>query len=332
MKIIRYILFPIVPIYYAITWLRNWLYDVGIKTSKAYDFPLLCVGNLSTGGTGKTPMIEYLIRLLKDEKSIATLSRGYKRKTEGFVLADSNANADTIGDEPFQFYRKFKGIKVAVDTNRQHGIAQLRGLNEAPEVILLDDAYQHRKVQASFTILLTAYSNLYYKDIVLPTGNLREPKSGAKRADVVVVTKCDPSISASEKEKIRLKLKLKDEQSLFFSHVDYATEVYSEKRTLDLVTLPKFTLVTGIANANPLVQFLKEKGLEFDHLEFADHYNFKASDISNLAGKSLIITTEKDYVRLKDYSNLETKLFYLPIEIKLDKAAEFNAVVKASVN
>ncbi|MFD1016263.1 tetraacyldisaccharide 4'-kinase [Winogradskyella rapida] len=332
MKIIRYILFPIVPIYYAITWLRNWLYDVGIKTSKTYDFPLLCVGNLSTGGTGKTPMIEYLIRLLKDEKSIATLSRGYKRKTEGFVLADSQANADTIGDEPFQFYRKFKGIKVAVDANRQHGIAQLRGLDEAPEVILLDDAYQHRKVQASFTILLTAYSNLYYKDIVLPTGNLREPKSGAKRADVVVVTKCDPSISASEKEKIRLKLKLKDEQSLFFSHVDYATEVYSVERSLDLATLPKFTLVTGIANANPLVQFLKEKGLEFDHLEFADHYNFKASDISNLAGKSLIITTEKDYVRLKDYSTLETKLFYLPIEIKLDKAAEFNAVVKASVN
>ncbi|RCW90169.1 tetraacyldisaccharide 4'-kinase [Winogradskyella arenosi] len=332
MKIIRYILFPIVPIYYAITWMRNWLYDVGIKTSKTYDFPLLCVGNLSTGGTGKTPMIEYLIRLLKDEKSIATLSRGYKRKTEGFVLADSHANADTIGDEPFQFYRKFKAIKVAVDANRQHGIAQLRGLDEAPEVILLDDAYQHRKVQASFTILLTAYSNLYYKDIVLPTGNLREPKSGAKRADVVVVTKCDPSISASEKEKIRLKLKLKDEQSLFFSHVDYATEVYSEKRTLDLATLLKFTLVTGIANADPLVQFLTEKGLEFEHLEFTDHYNFKASDISNLAGKSLIITTEKDYVRLKDYTALENKLFYLPIEIKLDKAAEFNAVVKTSVN
>ena len=180
MKFIRIILFPIVPIYYLVTWLRNKLYDTGIKSSKSYDFPVICVGNLSTGGTGKTPMIEYLIRLLKDEKSLATLSRGYKRKTEGFVLADENANANTIGDEPFQFYTKFNAIAVAVDSDRQNGIAQLRKLKIQPEVILLDDAYQHRKVKAGFNILLTAYNNLYYKDMVLPTGNLREPRSGAK--------------------------------------------------------------------------------------------------------------------------------------------------------
>ncbi|NRR91138.1 tetraacyldisaccharide 4'-kinase [Winogradskyella undariae] len=332
MKFIRIILFPIVPIYYLITWFRNWLFDVGLKTSKSYDFPVICVGNLSTGGTGKTPMIEYLIRLLKDQKQLATLSRGYKRKTEGFVLADETANADTIGDEPFQFHRKFNDVTVAVDANRQNGIDQLRELEKQPEVILLDDAYQHRKVKAGLNILLTAYNNLYYKDIVLPTGNLREPRSGANRADLIVVTKCDKSISESEKQKITSRLKLKANQQLFFSYVDYALQVKSDLEELELTTLPKFTLVTGIANAKPLVGFLKEKELEFEHLEFNDHYDFKASDIKNLESKTLIITTEKDYVRLRDYKSLSGKLFYLPIEIKIDKATQFKGAITKFVN
>lgn len=332
MKFIRIILFPIVPIYYVVTWLRNWLYDTGIKPSKAYDFPIICVGNLSTGGTGKTPMIEYLIRLLKDEKSIATLSRGYKRKTEGFILADQNANSDTLGDEPFQFYNKFDDILVAVDSDRQNGIAQLRALNAKPEVILLDDAYQHRKVKAGFNVLLTSYDNLYFKDIVLPTGNLREPRSGAKRADFIVVTKCDKDISEAEKQKITSKLKLKKHQNVFFSYIDYAESVTSESAFLKLDTLPKFTLVTGIANAKPLVSFLANKGLKFDHLEYSDHYNFRSSDIENLASKSLIITTEKDYVRLSVNKRLKDKLYYLPIEIKIDKSEVFNKIVKDFVN
>ncbi|WP_179349901.1 tetraacyldisaccharide 4'-kinase [Winogradskyella pacifica] len=332
MKFIRIILFPIVPFYYLITWLRNWLFNVGYKSSKSYDFPVICVGNLSTGGTGKTPMIEYLIRLLKDDNSLATLSRGYKRKTEGFVLANDNASADTIGDEPFQFYRKFSGITVAVDADRQDGISKLRYLNPKPEVILLDDAFQHRKVKAGFNILLTAYNNLYYKDIVLPTGNLREPRSGAKRADLIVVTKCRKDISETEKEIIASKLNIKNHQQLFFSYVDYASEVLSELDSKELSKLPKFTLVTGIANAKPLVDFLAEKGLKFDHLEFSDHYDFRASDIANLESKGLIITTEKDYVRLRSYSSLEEKLYYLPIEIKIDKAAQFNAAVRGFVN
>lgn len=332
MKFIRIILFPIVPIYFVITWLRNWLYNVGIKQSKSYDFPVICVGNLSTGGTGKTPMIEYLIRLLQDEKSLATLSRGYKRKTKGFILADNTANADTIGDEPFQFYRKFKNLTVAVDADRQHGIEKLKALQEQPKVILLDDAYQHRKVRAGFNILLTAYNNLYYKDIVLPTGNLREPRSGANRANVIVVTKCRKDMSESEKLSIATKLRIDSNQQLFFSYVDYATKVESVSKSLDLITLPKFTLVTGIANAKPLVDYLVSKGLKFDHLEYGDHYNFRASDIETLASKSLILTTEKDYVRLKDYNSLEGKLFYIPIEVKLDKEEEFNAMVKGFVN
>ncbi|WP_179351583.1 tetraacyldisaccharide 4'-kinase [Winogradskyella vidalii] len=332
MTFIRILLFPIVPIYYLVTWLRNWLYDSGIKSSKAYDFPVICVGNLSTGGTGKTPMIEYLIRLLTSEKQLATLSRGYKRKTEGFVIADKNANADTIGDEPFQFYRKFETLTVAVDANRQNGIAQLRDLKQAPEVILLDDAFQHRKVKAGFNILLTAYNNLYYKDIVLPTGNLREPRLGSKRANIIVVTKCPKTISEAEKQKIISGLKLKTNQQVFFSFVDYSSRVISETKDMELEALPKFTLVTGIANAKPLVEYLVKKGLEFDHLEFSDHYDFKASDLKNLASKSLIITTEKDYVRLSTSEGLKKKLFYLPIEIKIDKPALFNRAINTFVN
>ena len=176
MKILRYILFPVVPIYYVVTWLRDKLYDLGIKSSKSYDFPVICVGNLSVGGTGKTPMIEYLIRLLHNDYKIATLSRGYKRNTRGFVVADATSDASSIGDEPFQFYKKFNDIIVSVDADRQNGIARLRDLQPQPNVILLDDAFQHRKVKAGFNILLTSYGNLFTDDWLLPTGNLREPK------------------------------------------------------------------------------------------------------------------------------------------------------------
>jgi tetraacyldisaccharide 4'-kinase len=300
--------------------------------SKTYNFPVICVGNLSTGGTGKTPMIEYLIRLLKDEKSLATLSRGYKRKTEGFVLADEDATADSIGDEPFQFFRKFENLKVAVDENRQNGIDQLMAQEKTPEIILLDDAYQHRKVKAGFNILLTAYHNLYYKDIVLPTGNLREPRSGSRRADVIVVTKCKKDISEVEKSEIRSRLKLKKHQHVYFSYIDYSNDVISSFDTLDLLTLPKFTLVTGIANAKPLVDFLTDKGLKFDHFEYSDHYSFKESDIETLASKSLIVTTEKDYVRLSNNEILKNKLYYLPIQIRIDNAEIFNKFLKVFIS
>ncbi len=327
MKFVRFILFPVVLFYYMITWMRNWLYDIGLKSSKTYDFPVICVGNLSTGGTGKSPMIEYLIRLLQAKKSLATLSRGYKRQTKGFVLADESASVSTIGDEPFQFYKKFSDVKVAVDGDRQNGISQLRRLKDYPEVVLLDDAYQHRKVTPGFIILLTAYHNLYYKDWVLPTGNLREPRTGVKRANVVVVTKCPESLSESKKTKIEKRLKLKPHQSLFFSIIQYANEVVSSGNKLDLITLPKFTLVTGIANSKPLVTYLKNKGLEFEHLEFADHYNFKPLDVEKLQSKALIVTTEKDYMRLSENECLISKLFYLPIEVKIDKPKAFESAI-----
>jgi len=206
MNLIRYFIFPVAPIYHFVTWVRNKLYDLGLKKSTSYNFPVICVGNLSVGGTGKSPMIEYLIHLLKDEYKIATLSRGYKRKTTGFLIADQYADADTVGDEPFQFYSKFKNkITVAVDEDRNHGIQELRSSDDSPEVILLDDAFQHRKVKAGLNILLTTYKQPYFKDFALPTGNLREPRTGAHRADIIVITKCPNILTKDEKNHFLIK-------------------------------------------------------------------------------------------------------------------------------
>lgn len=325
MKLLRYILFPIVPIYYLVTWLRNVFYDIGFFKSKSYDFPIIAVGNLSVGGTGKTPMIEYLIALLKDKKQVATLSRGYKRSSKGFYLADKNANAKTLGDEPFQFYRKFtKDIQVAVDADRQNGIANLMQQTNTPEIILLDDAYQHRKVQAGFYVLLTTYNNLYTNDWVLPTGDLREPRTGAKRANCIIVTKCPDNLKEEEKEDIIKKMKPKASQNVFFSSICYADEVFSEEKKLSLNNLKDFTLVTGIANATPLVNHLKKEGLHFEHLNYKDHHDFTDQDIALFENKSLIITTEKDYVRLLQFDTLKDKVFYLPIEVSIDKTEVFN--------
>lgn len=329
MKILRYILFPVMPFYYLITWLRNILYDLGIKKSKSYDFPVVCVGNLSVGGTGKTPMIEFLIRLLKDDFKVATLSRGYKRKTEGFQLGDKNASAESIGDEPFQFYNKFKGdVLVAVDADRQNGIAQLSNLEQAPDVILLDDAYQHRKVKAGFNILLTTYNNPYYSDWVLPTGNLREPRFGASRAQVIVVTKCPENLTDIDREHVLKRINPKENQHVFFSAIEYSNSLISNEKTMGIDNLKSFTLVTGIANPNPLVNFLNDKNLEFEHLNFKDHHDFSQEDINLFSTKDLIVTTEKDYVRLKDCPELNDKLFYLPITVSFNDEEQLKSIVK----
>jgi tetraacyldisaccharide 4'-kinase len=313
-----------------VTWFRNKLYDSGLKSSRSYSLPIICVGNLSVGGTGKTPMIEYLIRLLKDEYKIATLSRGYKRKTNGFVIADETMNTHNIGDEPFQFFKKFKEIIVSVDANRQNGIEHLLKLSQKPKVILLDDAFQHRKVKAGFNILLTSYENMYISDIVLPTGNLREPKSGAKRAEVIIVTKCPNSISDTEKNKIISSLKPLQNQHVFFSSIVYSNTIKNDVEEMPLVKFKgkKITLVTGIANAKPLVEYLNSEGLTFDHLNFKDHHDFSENDLNLFKSKELIITTEKDFVRLQPYLKDNTNVFYIPIETSIDKASEFNGLIK----
>lgn len=312
------------------TWLRNKLYDWGLKSSKAYDFPVICVGNLSVGGTGKTPMIEYLIRLLQNDYKIATLSRGYKRNTKGFVIANATSNALSIGDEPFQFYKKFENIIVSVDADRQNGIEQLRNLQPQPEIILLDDAFQHRKVKAGFNILLTAYDNLFTDDWLLPTGNLREPKSGAKRANVIMVTKCPKNLSETEKQSMVQRIQPLPYQSLFFSHIEYSKVIYNQKdeKPLEDLKSTHITLVTGIANAKPLVDYLSDEGINFEHQNFKDHHEFSDNDIQNLKSKAFILTTEKDYMRLQSHFVNEEQLYYLPIETKIEKDLEFQQIIK----
>lgn len=316
-----------------VTWVRNLLYDLGWKSSKSYPIPIICVGNLSVGGTGKTPTIEYLIRLLKSDYNLATLSRGYKRATSGFIMANEHATAKTLGDEPFQFYRKFKDIVVSVDANRQNGVEQLMK-QQQPDVILLDDAFQHRKVKAGFNIVLTAYDDLYCDDIVLPTGNLREPRSGAKRAHVILVTKCPENMETSEKQHIRSKLKPLSHQSVYFSSIVYSESINHANGQIPLDELAgrSITLVTGIANPKPLVAHLESKSIDFKHINFKDHHVFSASEIDMLQEKDIILTTEKDYVRLQDaFESKASQLYYLPIRFQIENEDAFNDNVKSFV-
>jgi len=331
-NLLRKILIPTVPVYQGITWLRNYCFDNDILKSKSYNFPVICVGNLSVGGTGKTPMIEYLIQLLKEEYCVGTLSRGYGRQTKGFLLADEKATAQTIGDEPFQFYQKFSEIIVSVGEDRQHAIEQLLQLEKSPEVLLLDDAFQHRKVKSGLNILLTSYNDLYVNDMVLPTGNLREPKSGAKRADLIIVTKCPENISVEEQEKIMCELKIEQHQQLYFSSISYSDEIVSKDKKMDFEEIKnqRFTLVTGIANPKPLVDYLNKKGFNFNHESYKDHHDFSASEISELETKELIVTTEKDYMRLKDRLS-NSNLYYLQIASEILNEDKFNTRIKSFI-
>ena len=315
-KIIRILLLPIVPVYYVITGLRNYLYDCRMLKTTAFSTPVIAVGNLSTGGTGKSPMIEYLLSFLSSSFKIAVLSRGYGRKSKGFKLVNYKDQAVEVGDEPLQFKNKFRDVEVAVDEKRVRGIKTLLKTRN-PELILLDDAYQHRKVKAGHYILLTTYQNLYVNDIVLPTGNLREPKCGAKRASTVVITKCPFDLSVSKSQEIADQLKLKSSQNLYFTGIDYENVVKNEKEERSLKSFgdESFLLVTGIANPKPLVRFLRNKNLSFDHLNFADHHNFNEKDILKFKSYPLILCTEKDYVRLSSHFS-SGQLWYQPIRTK----------------
>ncbi len=311
MHVLRKILFPFSFIYDAITSIRNYLFDINVLKSKHFSLPIIAVGNLCVGGTGKSPMIEYLIRLLNDKLSVATLSRGYRRKSKGFVLSNLNSTSDDIGDEPLQFKNKFPNVSVAVDADRQNGISSLINL-ENPDVILLDDAFQHRKVTAGFYILLTKYDKLFVNDLLLPAGDLRESKRGASRADVIIITKCPNNLSLEQQNTVAKKLKNYSNKNIFFTTIAYDSYLRNYNNSILLSSLKNkaFTLVTGIANPKPLVDYLNELNLNFNHLSFKDHHNFSEKEINMLSDKDLIITTEKDYMRLK---NSLTNVYYLPI-------------------
>lgn len=334
MSFIRKILYPFSLLYGMLTTARNWLYDCGIKKSIKFEIPTIVVGNLSVGGTGKSPQIEYLVRILKHSYKIAVLSRGYKRKSTGFLLADGQITVDELGDEPYQFYQKFPSIYVAVDANRVAGIQRLLALKFPPEVVLLDDAYQHRKVEGGLTILLTPYLDLYVDDTMLPTGNLRERISGAKRSQIIVVTKCPSKLTVQEQELLTKRLKPKTYQSVFFSTIVYDKQLYgSQQLSINELRDYNIILVTGIANPNPLLEYFSQSNLKFKHLNFPDHHHFTSTDVAGIktafakeeSVKKIIISTEKDYVRLKGKI---ANLSYISIKIKmLSHQSDFNQII-----
>ena len=318
----RFLLLPFAILYGLGVRLRHFLYDRGWLSSKRYPFPILCVGNLAVGGTGKTPMVEYLVRLLGQEQ-VAILSRGYRRKTRRFVLADDSATAMTLGDEPYQYHHKFPRATVAVCESRQEGIERLLE-NPHFKYIILDDAFQHRKVQAGTNLLLTSYDKLYTQDFLLPVGSLRDIRSRARKAQIIIVTKC-PELTQAEQEKIIQQLKPLPSQKVYFTSIAYSDRVYSHEDSQalkDFIATP-FTLVTGIANPTPLVDFLEKQGASFEHLAYSDHHHFSNRELELLRQKGRILTTEKDYVRLE--GALST-LYYLPIETKFlnDQRLIFN--------
>lgn len=324
MNLLRKILFPFAILYGFITSIRNFLFDRGILKSYSFELPIIAVGNLSVGGTGKTPQIEYLIRLLEERYAIATLSRGYKRKSTGFVLASANETAATLGDEPFQFYQKFPSSQVAVDADRKNGIEQLLTQEKKPQVILLDDAFQHRKVKAGFYIMLTAYNDLFLDDFLLPTGNLRESRGGAQRANVIVVTKCPSTLSEVAQTQIKEKIKRYSKASVYFSSIAYDVAVYSKTTSISVAEIQQSdcVLLAGIAKPASFFDYLKNTNSVC--LTYPDHHHFSDSDIQRIkqqAGDKMIVTTEKDYVRLKD-SILQEQLYYLPITTCILHAAD----------
>lgn len=341
----RIILFPISFIYGLVNLIRNKLFDWKILPSKSFSFGVISVGNLSTGGTGKTPHVEYIIRLLKENYRLATLSRGYKRKSKGFVLADDNSIMTDIGDEPFQIKSGFPELLVAVDEKRVRGLENLAKLEDNPEVVLLDDAFQHRYIRPGMSILLTDYYNLYINDYPLPTGNLREFRSGARRADIIVVTKSPKVLSPITRKSIIEKINPLRNQQIFFSFVKHnQITAYPGLKIPFEINIQKqhVLLLTGIANPYPIKIYLKDRCLGLQHLSFSDHHNFTIKDMDKiillfdqiLSNNKIIITTEKDMMRILEH-NLFDKvkhlpLYYLPIKVEFHKEdkEQFNQIIK----
>jgi tetraacyldisaccharide 4'-kinase len=302
------------------------MFDMGMLKSQKFNLPVICVGNLTVGGTGKTPHAEYLIRLLSKDHQVAVLSRGYKRKSEGYILAEEDTPMTEIGDEPFQMKHKFPHIHMAVDKNRRNGILQLMKPTMKPvtDVIILDDAYQHRYVQAGINILLMDYHRLIYFDKLLPAGRLREPTSGRMRADIIIITKCPRHITPMERRGIIQSLDLEYWQKVFFTTFRYP------KHLDDVGENP--LLVTGIASPEQMIYDLRNLLPRFDVMSFPDHHNFTSEDIEAIrtraAGRT-IITTEKDATRLHGLENLRV----IPIEVEFlnGKDDEFNQIIKSFV-
>jgi len=327
-KYLRLLLLPFSLVYGIVVILRNMLYDKGVLPSRRFEIPVICVGNLVVGGSGKSPVTEYLVDLLAGYR-IAILSRGYGRETKGFLYADGTATARSIGDEPLQFYHKFPGITVAVCEDRVYGIEQLK---DKHDLIILDDAFQHRRVTPGFSILLFEYQKLLEPQFILPAGNMREPFWGYRRANLLLVTKAP--LVLSEEQKAECARRFDPSADLFFSAIKYAelNGLYTqEKCSLESLRDKTVFLLTGIANPAPLLRELKSYTPHIDHHDYPDHHSFSRQNLSRLADaflrhpakEKIILTTEKDAQRLFDVTFKELLLnlpvFYLPIKVNIDE-------------
>ncbi|MBR6063641.1 MAG: tetraacyldisaccharide 4'-kinase [Bacteroidales bacterium] len=326
------LLYPFALIYGAVAAFRRWMYRRGLRKAYQAPIPTIGVGNLSVGGTGKTPHVEYIIRLLPEHYKIATLSRGYKRKTKGFVLANDidpqQLSAEMIGDEPLQFFTKFSHIKVAVDENRTEGIQQLLQRFPDMQYIILDDCYQHLQVKPDVNILITEYAAPYALDYPLPAGRLREFRSAARYADMVIVSKCPENLTEQQRAEMTELLKLQDNQQLFFTTMRYGelTALNECGKQLQISPQTEVVLLTAIAHPEPMIKYLSEKFNIIHHYRFPDHHYFSAEEIAEIKKtyfseknqNRILVTTEKDSMRLiygTLSKHLETiPLFSLPIE------------------
>lgn len=324
-SIIRWLLLPISFIYQSVVWIRNRMYDRHILKSQSFDIPTIVIGNLAVGGAGKSPMTEYLIRLLKDKYNMATLSRGYGRKTKGFKTVHVESTALEVGDEPLQFKKKFPTITVAVCEDRCAGIAQLRASND---IILLDDAYQHRKLQAGLYLLLFDYSSLFKPLLTLPTGNFRDNFSSSKRANLIVITKVPDTIPEKDKQHIEGLIRKYSKAPIFYSSIRYSKAInYADNKPL-MSDLSHFDIVLfcGIANPIPLIEYLKNKANSVTLIEFPDHHNYSANDFNKvithyksfISDHKIIMTTEKDIQRITNNVFADFPLYYIPIQLDIN--------------
>lgn len=314
---IRFFVFPLSIIFKFITDLRNKLYDCNFLKSEKIDVPIISVGNLSTGGTGKTPMVDFIIDNLKKDYDISVLSRGYNRKLKGFIEVKNSDNPSQVGDEPFLLKLNHLEVPVFACEDRVEGAKKIISENNT-NLILLDDAFQHRKISRNIDIVLTDYNNLFYKDYLLPYGNLRESRKNINRADVIVVTKCPRDFEKADIDKIKNQINPKKIQSLFFSQIKYSDILFGLKEvSFKSMINSKLTLVTGIANSQPLKEYLKKNNIIFNHFEYPDHYNYSRKDVNKILFNSknnMILTTKKDYYKLNQFKI--DNLFYIDIEVK----------------
>jgi tetraacyldisaccharide 4'-kinase len=328
------LLYPVSLIYGLITGIRNFLYDAKILTSIEFPFPVICVGNITVGGTGKTPHTEYIADLLKAHFKVATLSRGYKRKTHDFRVASPTAQVWEIGDEPLQISRNLPDILVTVDRNRVHGVTRIMEEYPETEVIILDDGFQHRQITPGYSILLTDYERLIFRDHMLPYGNLRESKINMRRADIILITKSPENISPIQRRLIVKEIDKSPYQNLYFTSFVYKSPVPVFENHREQI-LPGasdsgdcgIVLITGIANPQPLKEHLQKSYNEIVHLSFPDHHSFTEKDLRGISlafdnlksSTRYLFTTEKDAVRLREFTNIaepiKSAFFYVPIGV-----------------